>query len=96
VGVIGNRSNDRIVLNAASFALIPASGVNGICGFPDGFLPGPLEHDEQKHDPNESLQAIVVLISSPTTAKGTGTLTEFEFGHDHIACTYTIDLTATG
>ena len=37
---------------------------------------------------------MTIAIVAPTAAKGTGTFTEFEFGHDHLSIAYSIDLTA--
>jgi hypothetical protein len=93
VSVAGTESSSEIVLHATGFTLIPSGGSNGICGFPDPFVSGPLEH-EQNHDPDESFHPMSVAITSPRAAKGTGTLTEFEYGHEYLALTYSIDLVA--
>ena len=87
--VTGEDSHQELTLHATPASPLPV-GTTGICGFPDGVVRPPLD---QKNEPGGSpYEPFVIHITSATTASGTGSGVDPDFG-DNINWRYTITLT---
>lgn len=88
--VTGQDTNGRLVLHATPAS--PILRTTGICGFPDGVTRPPTEVHEPGGSPYEPF---VVTITSPTTAQGTGSGVDADYG-SFLHWRYTIKLTSQG